>query len=185
MEDLIPVVKEPLCCQSDEGFQQWKWSQSYFLILNIVCVILSSLSWFLLCGNLVPNLAFSRFVVPLKGRMLGRVEASQDEQQRFHISSRQTSHFHFKKETRLPWLELAFADTAQLFLRLYRISALLCESLGARERTTGDPPETIQCFRHSSFNRLPCSLQTPRLLARFNSAFTPIIWAGKENKHCC
>lgn len=101
--------------------------------------------------------------------MLSRVEASQDEQQRFHISSRHTSHFHFKKETALLWLELALADAAQLFLRLYRVSALLRERLGRPERTTGDQPETIRCFRHSSFNRLPCSLQAPRSLARFKS----------------
>lgn len=91
-------------------------------------------------------------------------------EQRFHISSRQTFHFQFKKETALPWLELPFADTAQLFLRLYRISALLCESLGRREGT-GDPPETVRCFTHSSINRLPCSLQMLCLLARFNSAW--------------
>lgn len=32
----LPVLKEPLCCRSDEGFQQSKWSQSYFVIINSV-----------------------------------------------------------------------------------------------------------------------------------------------------
>lgn len=38
------------------------------------------------------------------------------------------------------------ANNAQLFLELHRISALLCESLGRQQRTTGDQPETEQCF---------------------------------------
>lgn len=94
-----------------------------------------------------------------------RVDSSPDQQQRFHISSWQTSHFHFKKETRLLWLELPLAAPQQLFLEIYRISALLCENL----------PSGV--FTHSSIDGSPCCLQT----ACLRGCFTPILCHGKEN----
>lgn len=44
-----------------------------------------------------------------------QVDSSPDQQQRFHISSWQTSHFHFKKETTLLWLELPLPTPRSCF----------------------------------------------------------------------
>lgn len=70
-----------------------------------------------------------------------------------------------KKETRLLWLELPLAAPQQLFLEIYRISALLREDL----------PSGV--FTHSSIDGSPCCLQT----ARLRGCFTPILCHGKEN----
>lgn len=78
--------------------------------------------------------------------------------------------FSFQKGDNAPVAGASLANTAQLFLELYCISVLLCESLGRQQRTTGDQPETELCFTHSSINRLPCSLQTPCLWGWFGSA---------------
>lgn len=78
--------------------------------------------------------------------------------------------FSFQKGDNAPVPGAPLANTVQLFLKLCCISALLCESQGRQQRTTGDQPETEQGFMHSSINRLPCSLPTPCLWGWFSSA---------------
>lgn len=155
------VVKESLCSQSNEGFRKQKWSQSYFFIIIIVSreVWVASIFigvWFPASRSVDSSHLWKERCSPG-----GFITGSAAEVSHFIMAD---FSFSFQKVDNTPVAGASLANTAQLFLELYCVSALLCESLGRQARTTGDQPETEQCFTHSSINRLPCSLQTPCLL---------------------
>lgn len=161
------VVKEPLCSQSNEGFRKQKWSQSYFFIIIIVSREVWIGSFFI--GVWFPASLSIDFSPLWKAGCSpgGFITGSAAEISHFIMAD---FSFSFQKGDNAPVAGVSLADTAQLFLELYCISALLCLSLGRQQRTTGDQPETKLFFTHSSINRLLCSLQTPCLWGWFSSA---------------
>lgn len=128
------------------------------------------LSCFHFYWSLVPSLTFSRFLPSLKRTMLTRWIHHRISSRGFTFHHGRLLIFISKRRQHSCGWSFPCQHRTQLFLELYCVSALLCESLGRQARTTGDQPETEQCFTHSSTNRLPCSLQTPCLCGWFSSA---------------
>lgn len=142
-------------------------------------IVSRGLSCFHFYWHLVPSLTFNQFLPPLSGRMLTGWIHHRISSPRFHISSWQTSHFHFKKETRLLWLQLPLPAPRSCFWKFIAFLLLLGASLRSRvlraHLSTGRP---------AASRRRVCGAASHQFSAMENKTSTLLKRAGSEDVPC-